>query len=94
MLNRDDDHVYILGDCYAIEKTKEKTLTLGTEAQDSGRDYASEIDLLDNDLRALEKRIDDNPFVAEEDKIRVSEHVKEIYHDVAFTRQDTQKRYD
>lgn len=94
MLNRDDDHVYILGDCYAIEKTKEKTLTLGTEAQDSGRDYASEIDLLDNDLRALEKRIDDNPFVAEEDKIRVSEHVKEIYHDVAFTRQDTQKLYD
>ena len=66
----------------------------GTEAQDSGRDYASEIDLLDNDLRALEKRIDDNPFVAEEDKIRVSEHVKEIYHDVAFTRQDTQKLYD
>lgn len=94
MLNRDDDHVYILGDCYAIEKTKEMKLPLGAELQDSGRNYEQEIDALADDLKEMEKRISDNLFIAEDDKKRVGEYVREIYRDVAFTRQDTQKLYD
>ena len=35
----DDAHVYMLGDCYAIEKTKEMKLPLGAELQDIGRNY-------------------------------------------------------
>ena len=94
MLNRDDDHVYILGDCYAIEKTKEMKLPLGAELQDIGRNYEQEIDALADDLKEMEKRISDNLFIAEDDKKRVGEYVREIYRDVAFTRQDTQKLYD
>ena len=93
MLNRDDDHVYILGDCYAIEKTKEMKLPLGADLQDSGRNYEQEIDALADDLKGMEKRISDNLFIAEDDK-KVGEYVREIYRDVAFTRQDTQKLYD
>lgn len=94
MLNRDDDHVYILGDRFAIEKTNERTLPLGTDAQDSGRDYEQEIDSFAEDLKAMEQHIDENIFIADDDKQRVAEYVREIYRDVAFTRQDILKLYD
>lgn len=94
MLNRDDDHVYVLGDRYAIEKTREAVLPLATGAQDSGRDYVQEIDALADDLRAMEQHVNENVFVAEDDKLKVAEYVRQIYRDIAFTRQDTQKLYD
>ena len=94
MLNRDDNNVYILGDCYAIEKAREANLLLGAEATDSGRNYEKEIDALADDLRSLEKRISENIFVFEEDKQRVAEYVREIYKNIALTRQDTLKLYD
>ena len=94
MLNRDDNNVYILGDCYAIEKAREANLLLGAVATDSGRNYEKEIDALADDLRSLEKRISENIFVFEEDKQRVAEYVREIYKNIALTRQDTLKLYD
>ncbi len=94
MLNRDNDHVYILGDRYVIEKTDARTLPLGTDAQDSGRNYEQEIDSFADDLKAIEEHINENIFIADDDKQRVSEYVREIYRDVAFTRQDLQKLYD
>lgn len=93
MLNRDDDHVYILGDCYAIEKTAEASLPFDAEATDSGRDYDTAIDVLADDLHSLENRIGHNPFIDDDDKQRVTRYVKEIYQDIAFTRQDTLKLY-
>ena len=94
MLNRDDDHVFILGDRYAIEKTSEATLPLGADAQDSGRDYGKEIDALADCLKGMESRITDNVFIADDDKRQVAEYVRTIYRDIAFTRQDTLKLYD
>lgn len=94
MLNRDDDHVFILGDRYDIEKTEEAALPLGAEAQDSGRDYGREIDALADSLADMGKRIDGNVFIADDDKRQVAEYVRTIYRDIAFTRQDTQKLYD
>lgn len=94
MLSRDEDNVYILGDCYAIEKSAQRTLSLGAETHDSGRNYESEIETLGNDLTEIVKRIDGNMFVAEDDKGRIYDYVKEIFSNLAFTRQDTQKLYD
>lgn len=94
MLSRDEDNVYILGDCYAIEKSAQRTLPLGAETHDSGRNYESEIETLGNDLTEIVKRIDGNMFVAEDDKDRIYDYVKEIFSNLAFTRQDTQKLYD
>ncbi len=94
MINRDDDHVYILGDRYAIEKTQEMSLSFGAEAQDSGRDYEQEIDALADDLKKMEEHVNNNVFIAADDKQKVTVYVREIYREVAFTRQDTQKLYD
>lgn len=94
MLNRDEDHVYVLGDRYAIEKTTEAKLPLGAEMHDSGRNYEREIDDLADELKRMEKGIQENIFLSEDDKRRVAEYVREIYQNVAFTRQDTLKLYD
>ena len=94
MLNRDDSHVYILGDCYEIEKTVQAELPFGAGIHDSGRNYIQEIDALADDLLTFEKRINDNIFVAMSDKQQVAEYMREIYRTIAFTRQDTQKLYD
>lgn len=94
MLNRDEDHVYVLGDRYAIEKTTVAKLPLGAEMHDSGRNYEREIDDLADELKRMEKGIQENIFVSEDDKRRVAEYVREIYQNVAFTRQDTLKLYD
>ena len=94
MLNRDDDHVYIFGDMYTIEKTNEAALPLETEIGDSGCNYEQEFDVLADDLRALDKQIKENLFVAEEDKQRIDEYLREVYRNIAFARQDVQKLYD
>ncbi len=94
MLNRDDDHVYVLGERYAIEKTVEMSLPLATGAQDSGCDYEQEIDALDNMLKDMEEHVKENIFIDGDDKQRVAEYAREIYREIAFTRQDTQKLYD
>ncbi len=94
MLNRDDDHVYIFGDRYAIEKTDMASLPLGAEITDSGCNYEKEFDVLADDLRALDRQIKGNLFVADEDKQRIDEYLREIYRNIAFARQDVQKLYD
>ena len=94
MLNRDDDHVYIFGDMCTIEKTNEAALPLETEIGDSGCNYEQEFDVLADDLRALDKQIKENLFVAEEDKQRIDEYLREVYRNIAFARQDVQKLYD
>ncbi len=94
MLNRDDDHVYIFDEMYTIEKTSEAALPLGAETADSGCNYEKEFDALADELRALDKQIKENIFVADEDKQRVDEYLRELYRNIAFARQDIQKLYD
>ena len=65
-----------------------------SEMHDSGRNYEREIDDLADELKRMEKGIQENIFVSEDDKRRVAEYVREIYQNVAFTRQDTLKLYD
>lgn len=94
MLCRDDDHVYVFGDKYTIEKTAEAALPLAAETTDSGCDYAQEFDLLADRLRAVDQRIKDNIFVAAADKRHIDEYLRELYRNIAFARQDVQKLYD
>ncbi len=94
MLNRDDDHVYIFDEMYTIEKTSEAALPLGAETADSGCNYEKEFDALADELRTLDKQIKENIFVADEDKQRVDEYLRELYRNIAFARQDIQKLYD
>ncbi len=94
MLNRDDNHVYIFGDKYAIKKATSSVLPLNAETCDSGRDYETEFDLLDDDLRVLQQNIKENIFIAHDDILCFEENMRELYRSVAFARQDVQKLYD
>lgn len=94
-LGRDDEHVYIDDVMFHIETVDApKTRTFNFEDSDSGRDYGKEIDTLADELQAIVKRIDDNLFVAKDDKVYVSGYLSDFYKQLAFTRQDIGKLYD
>lgn len=93
-LSRDENHVYIDDVQFTIESAKSSEPSLNFDNQDSVRDYYKEIDDLADNIRSLESAIDSNLFVAEEDKQRVSDYLKDFYRDIAFTRQDVGKLYD
>lgn len=95
MLMRDPKHIYLDGVRFTIEtdeSTKDQSLNL--DFADSGRDYEKEIDTLADDLRTMKANIDGNLFVAEEDQKLVDDYLKELYKQIAFTRQDIGKLYD
>lgn len=58
-----------------------------------GRDYENEIELLSDQIGNLEKQLNDNLFVSDEDKKETAGYLREFYRELAFTRQDAAKLY-
>lgn len=94
-LGRDDENVYIDDVMFHIETVDTpKAHTFNFDDSDSGRDYGKEIDALADELEGIVKRINDNLFVAKDDKIYLSGYLSDFYKQLAFTRQDIGKLYD
>lgn len=98
ILSRDDDHLYIDGVEYGVEKIPDGEKTLFSDAMLSDgvrlRDFSKEIDTLADDLQRTERAIYDNIFVSAADKKEVKVYVATFYKEMAFTRQDIGKIYD
>ena len=92
-LTRDQDHLYINGVRYEIEKLSagEQNMSLITSPQTSGHDYYSEIEQLTDDIRCWQDAITNNLFVSETDKKAVDEYLKDIYSQIANARMDLGK---
>lgn len=98
-LSRDDDHLYMDGIEYDIEKihADERNLfsnAASTDAANVLRDFSKEIDTLADDLQNTEHAVYDNIFVSAADKKEVKDYVAAFYKEMAFTRQDIGKIYD
>ena len=95
-LTRDEECIYINGVRFYIE-------TLGRGEQQalptkkgsvSGRDFYQELEELSTLIRQRTDGIHDNIFVSEADKKEVNEFVKNLFTEIAHTRQDMEKLED
>ena len=95
-LTRDEECIYINGVRFYIE-------TLGRGEQQalptkkgsvSGRDFYQELEELSTHIRQRTDGIHDNIFVSEADKKEVDEFVKNLFTEIAHTRQDMEKLED
>ena len=95
-LTRDEECIYINGVRFYIE-------TLGRGEQQalptkkgsvSGRDFYQELEELSTLIRQRTDGIHDNIFVSEADKKEVDEFVKNLFTEIAHTRQDMEKLED
>ena len=95
-LTRDEECIYINGVRFYIE-------TLGRGEQQamptkkgsvSGRDFYQELEELSTQIRQRTDGIHDNIFVSEADKKEVDEFVKNLFTEIAHTRQDMEKLED
>ena len=95
-LTRDEECIYINGVRFYIE-------TLGRGEQQSlptkkgsvsGRDFYEELEQLSNEIRQRTEAIHGNIFVSETDKKEVDEFVKNLFTEMAHTRQDMEKLED
>ena len=95
-LTRDEECIYINGVRFYIE-------TLGRGEQQalptkkgsvSGRDFYQELEELSTLIRQRSDGIHDNIFVSEADKKEVDEFVKNLFTEIAHTRQDMEKLED
>ena len=95
-LTRDEECIYINGVRFYIE-------TLGRGEQQalptkkgsvSGRDFYQELEELSTKIRQRTDGIHDNIFVSEADKKEVDEFVKNLFTEIAHTRQDMEKLED
>ncbi len=97
-LARDNDNIYIDGVRFDVEKTQkdnsEELISSKDDDTETIRDYSKEIDLLADNLRELQKNIENNIFVSEEDKECIRQYLKDFFKEIAFTRQDTMKLYE
>ncbi|MDY4625384.1 MAG: ATPase, partial [Prevotella sp.] len=98
-LSRDDDHLYMDGIEYGIEKIPDNERDLFSNTASSGadnvlRDFSKEIDALADDLQKTEHAVYDNIFASAADKKEVKDYVAAFYKEMAFTRQDIGKIYD
>ena len=98
ILSRDDDHLYIDGVEYGIEKIPNGERNLFSDMMLSDttelRDFSKEIDALADALQKTERAIYDNIFVSAADKKEVKDYLAAFYKEMAFTRQDIGKIYD
>lgn len=93
-LARDESHIYLDGKAYTLEaETAAPDLPSQPTGADSGRDYGAEIDLLAGRLSDLQRRIGQNIFVAAADRRHVEDYLRELYRQMALTRQDIGKLY-
>ena len=95
-LTRDEECIYINGVRFYIE-------TLGHGEQQalptkkgsvSGRDFYQELEDLSTQIRQRTDGIHDNIYVSEADKKEVDEFVKNLFTEIAHTRQDMEKLED
>ena len=61
---------------------------------EDGRDYEGEIETLSDGLTSLERQLGENLFVSSDDKTEISVYLRDLYKELAFTRQDTMKLYE
>ena len=61
---------------------------------EDGRDYEGEIENLSDGLSSLERQLGENLFASADDKAEISAYLRDIYKELAFTRQDTMKLYE
>lgn len=89
-LTRDQDHLYIDGVQFDIEKLgkDEQNASLITQPRSIEHDYYAEIEQITSGIRNIEMRISENMFVAETDQKHVKDFLKDIYSDIASTRMD------
>lgn len=97
-LARDDNHLFLDGTEYRIERISDYGDLFDQSSQGTStaapRDFSAEIDTLADDVQTLEKAIADNLFVSASDKKVVKDYLAGFYKELAFTRQDTSKLYD
>ena len=96
ILVRDDDHLYIDGVRFEVEKLKsgEKLQIPMAKGKVSDRDYYSELDALGDKVRIREKGILGNIFLSEDDRRELGDYLKGLYNEIALTRQELEKLDD
>ena len=92
-LTRDEECIYINGVRFYIETLgRGEQQTLPTKKGSvSGRDFYEELEQLSTQIRQRTDAIHGNIFVSEADKKEVDEFVKNLFTEIAHTRQDMEK---
>ncbi len=95
-LVRDDDHVYIDGVLFEIEKLGrgEQQQIPVARGRVSGRDYDAELDMLGDEVRRREEVISGNIFLSADDHREIKDYLKGIYTEMARTREELAKLDD
>ena len=96
MRTRDEECIYINGVRFYIETLgRGEQQTLPTKKGSvSGRDFYEELEQLSTQIRQRTDAIHGNIFVSEADKKEVDEFVKNLFTEIAHTRQDMEKLED
>lgn len=92
-LTRDQDHVYINGVRFEIEKLEkgESNASLITQPTPYKHDYFHEIEQLTDQLRYWQNAVAEQMFTSEKDVKVMEKFLKDIYSDIANTRMDIEK---
>ena len=95
-LTRDEECIYINGVRFYIETLGrgEQQVLPTKKGSVSGRDFYQELEELSTLIRQRTDGIHDNIFVSEADKKEVDEFVKNLFTEIAHTRQDMEKLED
>ncbi len=95
-LTRDEECIYINGVRFYIEMLGrgEQQALPTKKGSVSGRDFYQELEELSTLIRQRTDGIHDNIFVSEADKKEVDEFVKNLFTEIAHTRQDMEKLED
>ena len=92
-LTRDEECIYINGVRFYIETLQRGEIqTLPTKkGKVTGRDFFGEIEKLSTLISVRDREISENFFVSTSDKKEVASYVKNLFKDIAETRQDLEK---
>ena len=92
-LFRDDDHLYIDGVQFQIEKLApgEKQQLPAAKGKVSDRDYYAELDELADKVRRREQDIRGNIFLSKDDHSELTNYLKGFYQEMALTREEIGK---
>lgn len=91
-LMRDNNNLYIDGIRYALELMPEDDMPVLDLNEDSlSSEYSSQIEVLADKLKDLQKNIESNLFVNDDDRKEIKTYLSDFYKEIAFTRQDLEK---
>lgn len=95
-LMRDNDHLFIDGVAFEVEKLKAEELPeLPLINSEKGfRDYATELELLADCISATEQSLFESLFIHDDDRREIKQYLADFYKEIAFTRQDLAKIED